>query len=77
MTTTDVTDRAGALAKSYENQPGLNHVRKMLVDGGYTGKPFATAVQSLLEAAVEVLKRTEPDTFMALPKRWEVERSFA
>ena len=49
----------------------------MLVDGGYTGKPFATAVQGLLGASVEVVKRNELHTFVVLPKRWVVERSFA
>ena len=44
--------------------------------GGYTGKPFATAVQSLLGASVEVVKRNELHTFVVLPKRWVVERSF-
>ena len=49
----------------------------MLVDGGYTGKPFSTAVQGLLGASVEVVKRNELHTFVVLPKRWVVERSFA
>ena len=44
---------------------------------GYTGKPFATAVQGLLRASVEVVKRSELHTFVVLPKRWVVERSFA
>ena len=47
------------------------------LDGGYTGKPFATAVQGLLGASVEVVKRNELHTFVVLPKRWVVERSFA
>ena len=48
-----------------------NHrqVQNVLVDGGYTGKPFATAVQSLLGASVEVVKRNELHTFVVLPKR--------
>ena len=46
VTTANVTDRAGALAQ------------KVLVDGGYTGKPFATAVQGLLGASVEVVAAT-------------------
>ena len=33
---------------------GLSQVQNVLVDGGYTGKPFATAVQGLLGASVEV-----------------------
>ena len=77
MTTADVTDRAGALVMFDENRSGRNQVRKVLVDGGYTGKPFATAVQSLLGAAVEVVKCNELHTFVVLPKRWVVERSFA
>ena len=52
-------------------------MQNVLVDGGYTGKPFATAVQGLLGAAVEVVKRNELHTFVVLPKRWVVERSFA
>ena len=51
VTTADVTDRAGALAMFDENRSDLSQVQKVLVDGGYTGKPFATAVQSLLGAA--------------------------
>ena len=77
VTTANVTDRAGALAMFDENRSGLNQVQKVLVDGGYTGKPFATAVQGLLGASVEVVKRSELHTFVVLPKRWVVERSFA
>ena len=77
MTTANVTDRAGALAIFDRRRDGLSQVQNVLVDGGYTGKPFATAVQGLLGAAVEVVKRNELHTFVALPKRWVVERSFA
>ena len=77
VTTANVTDRAGALAMFDENRSGLNQVQNVLVDGGYTGKPFATAVQSLLGASVEIVKRNELHTFVVLPKRWVVERSFA
>ena len=77
VTTADVIDRAGALVMFDENRSGLSQVQKVLVDGGCTGKPFAAAVQSLLGAAVEVVKRNELHTFVVLPKRWVVERSFA
>ena len=76
VTTADVTDRAGALAMFDRRRDGLSQVQNVLVDGGYTGKPFATAVQGLLGAAVEVVKRNELHTFVVLPKRWVVERSF-
>ena len=72
-----VADRAGALAMFDRRRDGLSQVQNVLVDGGYTGKPFATAVQGLLGAAVEVVKRNELHTFVVLPKRWVVERSFA
>ena len=77
VTTADVTDRAGALAMFDRRRDGLSQVQNVLVDGGYTGKPFATAVQGLLGASVEVVKRSELHTFVVLPKRWVVERSFA
>ena len=77
VTTADVTDRAGALAMFDENRADLNRVQNVLVDGGYTGKPFAAAVQGILGASVEVVKRSELHTFVVLPKRWVVERSFA
>jgi transposase len=51
-------------------------VQKVLVDGGYTGIPFASGVQRLLGASVEVVRRHELHTFVVLPKRWVVERSF-
>ena len=50
VTTADVTDRAGALAMFDRRRDGLSQVQNVLVDGGYTGKPFATAVQNLLGA---------------------------
>ena len=56
ITTANVTDRAGALAMFDRRRDGLSQVQNVLVDGGYTGKPFAAAVQSLLGAAVEVVK---------------------
>ena len=49
VTTADVTDRAGALAMFDRRRDGLSQAE--LVDGGYTGKPFATAVQGLLGAS--------------------------
>ena len=51
-------------------EPGRNRVHR-------TGPLlFAATVQSLLGASVEVVKRNELHTFVVLPKRWVVERSF-
>ena len=52
-------------------------VESVLVDGGYTGQPFADSVMEQLKATVQVVKRNELHTFVVLPKRWIVERSFA
>jgi transposase len=51
-------------------------VESILVDGGYTGKPFADGVMEQIEATVQVVKRNELHMFVVLPKRWIVERSF-
>ena len=76
VTTAEVTDRAGALAMFDRSRATLNQVQKVLVDGGYSGEPFAAAVQKVLGASVEVVKRKELHTFVVLPRRWVVERSF-
>ena len=76
VTTADVTDRNGSGAAIDRCKPNLESVKSVLVDGGYTGKPFADAVMERLEATVQVVKRNELHTFVVLPKRWVVERSF-
>ena len=77
VTTADVADRAGALVMFEQSRADLSRVQSVMVDGGYTGKRFAATVQSLLGASVEVVKRNELHTFVVLPTRWVVERSFA
>jgi len=77
VTTANVTDRDGALQALSENKKHLSKVRKNLVDGGYTGKPFAAKVKRLLKAETEIAKRNELHTFAVIPKRWVVERSFS
>jgi transposase len=75
VTTADVTDRNGALEAVDRCKPNLELVESVLVDGGYTGQPFADGVMERIEATVEVVKRNELHTFAVLPKRWIVERS--
>ena len=77
VTAANVTDRAGALSMFDRRRDDLTQVQNVLVDGGYTGKPFAAAVQSLRGASVVVVKRNELHTFVVLPKRWVVECCFA
>ena len=70
VTTADVTDRKGcllalalALARKRDN---LGAVQKVLADGGYTGKAFASSVHELMGAEVEIAKRNELQRFAVL-----------
>lgn len=77
VTTAEVTDRAGGLITLSCRAAFLSEVKKVLVDGGYTGQTFAEAVAEILpDVEVEVVKRNELKTFVVLPQRWVVERSF-
>ena len=71
-----MTDRAGALSMMEKHKKGLHKVKSVLVDGGYTGEPFAEAVKESINATVQVAKRSELHIFKVIPKRWIVERSF-
>lgn len=76
ITTANVTDRTGAILMFESAKNNLTRVQNVLVDGGYTGEPFANKVSEVLGATVEVVKRNELHKFVVLPKRWIVERSF-
>jgi transposase len=77
VTTANITDRNGAIEAITKNIISLSMVKSIIVDAGYTGKPFADTVNELLGATVEVAKRSKLHTFKVIPKRWVVERSFA
>lgn len=79
VTTANVTDRKGALQALQRCKPGLNRVKNLLCDSGYTGRPFIEGVQNILgeQVTVQIAKRSELHTFKVMPKRWVVERSFA
>ena len=79
LTAADVTDRDGAIrmiTRYREETDYLDLLKKVMTDGGYTGEKFAEAVKSVSGAEVEVVKRNELHTFVVLPKRWIVERTF-
>ena len=44
VTTADVTDRKGCLLALERDKDNLGAVQKILADGGYTGKAFASSV---------------------------------
>ena len=59
VTTADVTDRKGCLLALKRELDNLGAIQKILADGGYTGKAFASSVQELMGAEVEIVKRNE------------------
>ena len=77
VTTAEVTDRDGALRAIDRCKSNPGSVQSLLVDGGYTGQPFADGVMNRIKATVQVVKRNELHAFVVLPKRWIAERSFA
>lgn len=60
-----------------KNKENLSRVKNSLLDGGYSGEKFATAIKEILGATTTVVKRNELHKFAVIPKRWVVERSFA
>jgi transposase len=77
VTPANITDRNGALQMFEKSKQNMTIVEKVLADGGYTGEPFKTRVKELINADVEIAKRSELHKFVVIPKRWVVERSFA
>lgn len=79
VTTAEVADRQGALQALCRCKSGLGRVQSLLADNGYMGQPFAQGVREILgeHVTVQIAKRSELHIFKVIPKRWEVERSFA
>lgn len=77
ITTANVTDRTGTIEIFENYKDKLNKVKKVLADGAYTGDNFKNKVKEIINAEVEIVKRSELHTFKVLPKRWIVERCFA
>ena len=78
VTTANISDIAGGIEMF--SQPSFytfTSVKTALCDGTYEGKNFADAMKELINADVEIAKRSELHTFAVIPKRWIVERSFS
>ncbi len=77
VTAANVSDRQGAIDMLRNEQDQLVLVQKVLVDSAYTAQDFATTIKDLIGAQVELAKRSDLHTFVVIPKRWIVERSFS
>ena len=80
VTAADVGDRDGlmALLLAYFST-GVKRLKKLWVDGGYSGEALKAWVASLKathKIDLEVVERKGPG-FTLLPRRWVVERTFA
>lgn len=79
VTAANVPERAGGQDLLQRTLGWFAWLRRLWVDGGYSGEAFAQWVQSLRpKLEVQVVKRSD-DTkgFKVLPRRWVVERTFA
>jgi transposase len=74
VTTAETTGAVKMVGNATEN---LTEVKNILVDAGYRGENFATQIKAIFSATVEVIKPSELHTFVVLPKRGDVERSFS
>lgn len=78
MTPANWPEREGGKAVLEKVAGWLGRLRKIRVDGGYSGQSFDHWVRQIHpKAEVEVLGRSEVKDFKLLPKRWDVERTFA
>ena len=71
-------ERAGARGLLGPLLPWFRSLRKLWVDGGFSGPDFAAWVhEQRPELEVEVVKRSDDmEGFEVLPRRWAVERTF-
>jgi putative transposase len=78
VTPANCTERDGAKAVLERVAGWFARLRKIWVDGGYTGEDFAQWVRKhAAKVDVEVVRRSnETRGFKVLPKRWVVERTF-
>jgi transposase len=78
VTPADCPERAGAQQGLQQVGGGFKRLRKLWVDGGYSGENFAEGVRAHWpKLEVEVVKRAATTTgFEVLPRRWIVERTF-
>ena len=73
----DVQDRDGARELLRTARRSFPFIETIFADGGYQGPRMAATVATTGCWKLEIGKRTDAHRFVALPKRWIVERTFA
>jgi transposase len=72
-----IQDRDGARDLLREARRRFPFVERIFADAGYQGPKMAKVVSRTGRWKIEIVKRTDLHRFVALPKRWIVERTFA
>lgn len=73
----DIQDRDGApdlIERCRDAHPSLV---RLFADGGYAGPKLENAIAHIDRLAIEIVKRSDTRSFVILPRRWVVERTFA
>ena len=73
----DAQDRDGARELLRTARRSFPFIETIFADGGYQGPRMAATVATTGCWKLEIVKRTDAHRFVALPKRWIVERTFA
>lgn len=77
--TADIQDRDGAVNVLTSIRTLCPWLRHIFADGGYAGDKLRDALARIGEWTLEIVKRSDAakHTFVLLPRRWVVERTFA
>lgn len=75
--TADVSERDGASALLTLNSERFELVQRVMADGGYTGKKFASIVQSTINAEVIIAKQSDLKHGIITLQGWVIERLFS
>jgi len=74
----DIQDRDGAVLLIETVRGRFASLVTLYADGGYSGRKLATMLAHIEDLAIEIVKRSDiAKSFVVLPKRWIVERTFA
>jgi transposase len=76
VTPADVQDRDGFLPLLKRVRRVFVFLKRLFADGAYSGTATAMAAKRVGKVSLEIVKRSDTTKgFVALPKRWIVERS--
>lgn len=73
----DIQDRDGAPDLIERCRDAYPTLARFSADGGYAGQKLETAIAHLDQLAIEIIRRSDAQRFVVLPRRWVVERTIA